>query len=139
MPVASPIQNSGQTAVKDCDLTPNQASVALPTVALTSGAAPAPRATNARTSRKVSSRTGRPQARITSVAPTTAPSALPTKIRNPAASGLWNHTSWANISLRHPARIHHGQLCGAVRISVAMKTPPGGQMETVIPGTMAST
>ena len=58
--MASPIQNSGHTAVKVWDFTPNHASVALPTVALTSGATPAPRTTNARTSRKVSSRTGAP-------------------------------------------------------------------------------
>ncbi len=51
---------------------PNHARVALPTVALTMGAIPAPSTTNARTSCKVSNRTGRVKVRLTSHAPATA-------------------------------------------------------------------
>lgn len=66
----------------------NQASVALPTVALSAGAIPAARATNARTSCKVSRRTGLLQVRVTSKAATTASSALPALIRSATGSGL---------------------------------------------------
>ena len=36
------------------------------------------------------------------------------------------------------SRIHHGQLRLGVNISVAMKSPLGGQIEMLVPGTIAS-
>lgn len=136
-PVASPIHQSGQAPVKVCDNMPNQASVALPTVALTTGATPAPRTTKARTSRKVSNRTDRFKAQLTSEAPITASRALPTYISMAAGNGLWNHRTLLSISAKHPARSHHGQLCLWTRASVAMKSPLGAQKEIPVPGTIA--